>query len=123
MPFIDWSPFFHTWELKGTYPRIFENPTWGGKARELFDDAQRLLDRIVAERPLTAQAVMGFFPANAEGDDIVVYTDEARRGVRATFRTLRQQADSAGWPARAGPRRFRRPARDRASRTSWAPLP
>ena len=78
---------------KGTYPRIFENPTWGEKARELFDDAQRLLDRIVTERLLTAQAVMGFFPANAEGDDIVVYTDEGRRGVLATFRTLRQQVD------------------------------
>jgi 5-methyltetrahydrofolate--homocysteine methyltransferase len=93
VPFIDWSPFFHTWELKGTYPRIFENPTWGAKARELFDDARRLLDRIVAGRLLTAQAVMAFFPANAEGDDIVVYTDEARRGVRATLRTLRQQTD------------------------------
>jgi len=102
VPYIDWSPFFHTWELKGTYPRIFENPTWGGKARELFDDARRLLDRIVNERLLTAQAVMGFFPANAEGDDIVVYTDEARRGVLATFRTLRQQADKpAGQPEQA----------------------
>ncbi len=93
VPFIDWSPFFHTWELKGTYPRIFENPTWGARARELFDDARRLLDRIVGERLLTAQAVMGFFPASAEGDDIVAFADERRRGVRATFRTLRQQAD------------------------------
>ena len=102
MPLIDWSPFFHTWELKGTYPRIFENPTWGSKARELFDDARRLLDRIVAERLLTAQAVMGFFPANAEGDDIVVFTDEARRGIRTIFRTLRQQGDKpAGQPEQA----------------------
>jgi 5-methyltetrahydrofolate--homocysteine methyltransferase len=102
VPLIDWSPFFHTWELKGTYPRIFENPTWGSKARELFDDARRLLDRIVAERLLTAQAVMGFFPASAEGDDVVVFADEARRGIRATFRTLRQQGDKpAGQPEQA----------------------
>ena len=93
VPLIDWSPFFHTWELKGTYPRIFENPTWGEKARELFDDARRLLDRIVSERLLTAQAVMGFYPANAEGDDIVLFADEARRGVRTVFRSLRQQGD------------------------------
>ena len=102
VPYIDWSPFFHTWELKGTYPRIFDNPTWGARARELFDDARRLLDRIVRERLLTAQAVMGFFPAGAEGDDVVVFTDEARRGVRATFRTLRQQTDKpAGQPEQA----------------------
>ncbi len=102
VPFIDWSPFFHTWELKGTYPRIFENPAWGARARELFEDARRLLDRIVAERLLTAQAVMAFHPASAEGDDIVVFTDEARRGVRAVFRTLRQQSDKpAGQPEQA----------------------
>jgi 5-methyltetrahydrofolate--homocysteine methyltransferase len=102
VPFIDWSPFFHTWELKGTYPRIFDNPTWGARARELFDDARRLLDRIVSGRLLTAQGVMGLFPANSEGDDIVVYADEARRGVRAVFRTLRQQTDKpAGQPEQA----------------------
>src|SRR5207244_1928349 len=60
VPFIDWSPFFHTWELKGTYPRIFENPQWGGRARELFDDAQKLLSRLVDEQRLTARAVYGF---------------------------------------------------------------
>jgi 5-methyltetrahydrofolate--homocysteine methyltransferase len=102
VPYIDWSPFFHTWEMKGTYPRIFDNPTWGARARELFDDARRLLDRIVHERLLTAQAVMGFFPAGAEGDDIVVFTDEGRRGVRATFRMLRQQTEKpAGQPEQA----------------------
>ena len=102
VPFIDWSPFFHTWELKGTYPRIFDNPTWGARARELFDDARRLLDRIVRDRLLTAQAVMGFFPASGEGDDIVVHSGEDRRGVRAVFRTLRQQADKpAGQPEQA----------------------
>ena len=93
VPLIDWSPFFHTWELKGTYPRIFENPEWGARARELFDDAQALLRRIVDERRLTARAVYGFFPANAVGDDIEVYTDEARTGLLTTVHTLRQQMD------------------------------
>ena len=74
VPFIDWSPFFATWELRGTYPRIFENEAWGEKARELFDDAQALLARIVEEARLTARAVYGFFPANARGDDIELPT-------------------------------------------------
>ena len=91
VPYIDWSPFFHTWELKGTYPRIFENPTWGARAKELFDDAQRLLKRIVDEGRLTARAAMGFYPAAAQGDDILVYADETRSRVRATLHTLRQQ--------------------------------
>jgi 5-methyltetrahydrofolate--homocysteine methyltransferase len=93
VPFIDWSPFFHAWELKGTYPRIFENPEWGARARELFEDAQRLLRRIVDERLLGGRAVYGFFPANAVGDDIEVYPDESRQGPLATLHTLRQQAD------------------------------
>jgi 5-methyltetrahydrofolate--homocysteine methyltransferase len=93
VPLIDWSPFFHTWELKGTYPRIFENPAWGARARELFEDAQALLRRIVDERRLTARAVYGFFPANAVGDDIEVYTDEVRTGLVGTIHTLRQQVD------------------------------
>ena len=93
IPYIDWSPFFHTWELKGTYPRIFENPDWGARARELFDDAQRLLRRVADGRLLTARAVYGFFPANAVGDDIEVYADESRHGLLTTFHTLRQQVD------------------------------
>ena len=84
VPFIDWSPFFHTWELKGTYPRIFENPTWGARAKELFDDARRLLQRIVDEGRLTARAAMGFYPAASQGDDILIYTDQTRSKVRAT---------------------------------------
>ena len=75
VPFIDWSPFFATWELRGTYPRIFENETWGARAKELFDDAQGLLKKIVDGKLLTARAVHGFFPANAQGDDILVYAD------------------------------------------------
>jgi 5-methyltetrahydrofolate--homocysteine methyltransferase len=93
VPYIDWSPFFHTWELKGTYPRIFDNPQWGARARELFDDAQAALARIVAEKSLAARAVYGFFPANAVGDDIEVYTDGERSGLLTTLHTLRQQSD------------------------------
>ena len=80
VPFIDWSPFFHAWELRGSYPRIFENPEWGAKARELFDDAQALLNRLVDGRRLTARAVYGFFPANAVGDDVELYADATRVG-------------------------------------------
>jgi 5-methyltetrahydrofolate--homocysteine methyltransferase len=93
VPLVDWSPFFHAWELKGTYPRIFENAEWGDRARELFEDAQSLLRRIVDEKRLTARAAYGFFPANAVGDDIELYTDEARTGLLATLHTLRQQMD------------------------------
>jgi 5-methyltetrahydrofolate--homocysteine methyltransferase len=93
VPYIDWSPFFVAWELRGTYPRIFENESWGQKARELFDDAQALLRRIVDEKLLTAKAVHGFFPANASGDDVELYADESRTRVLATLHTLRQQTD------------------------------
>lgn len=92
VPFIDWSPFFHTWELRGRYPQIFEDATVGERARELFEDAQRLLQDIVARRLLTARAVYGFFPANSVGDDIELYADESRTDVLATFHTLRQQS-------------------------------
>ncbi|MYC27234.1 MAG: methionine synthase [Nitrospira sp. SB0662_bin_26] len=91
VPVIDWSPFFHTWELKGKYPKIFEDPVVGAKAKELFDDAQGLLKEILDNRLLTARAVYGLFPANSVGDDIEVYKDESRAEVLATFHTLRQQ--------------------------------
>ncbi len=93
VPYIDWSPFFHAWELRGRYPQILEDATSGDRARELFADAQQLLQRIVGERLLTARAVYGFFPANSLGEDIEVYTDEARAGLLTTFHTLRQQTD------------------------------
>jgi 5-methyltetrahydrofolate--homocysteine methyltransferase len=93
VPYIDWSPFFVTWELRGTYPRIFENETWGAKARELFDDAQALLRRIVDEKLLVARGVYGFFPAARAGDDVELYTDESRASVLATLHTLRQQGE------------------------------
>ncbi len=93
VPYIDWTPFFHVWELRGIYPGIFEKPDVGPKARELFDDAQKLLDRIVRENLLEARAVMGFFPAVSIGDDIEVYADESRTNACATLYTLRQQIE------------------------------
>ncbi|SIS85847.1 methionine synthase [Phaeovulum vinaykumarii] len=89
--YIDWTPFFHAWEMKGVYPRIFEDKARGAAARALFDDAQEMLARIIAERWFTPRAVVGFWPANAVGDDIRLYTDESRAETLATFFTLRQQ--------------------------------
>jgi 5-methyltetrahydrofolate--homocysteine methyltransferase len=91
VPFIDWSPFFHTWELKGVFPRILDDPAAGAQARKLYDDARALLDRIVSRRSLRANAVYGFWPANAVGDDIEVYSDVNRSRVLTVFHTLRQQ--------------------------------
>ena len=87
VPFIDWTPFFHTWELRGRYPQILDEP----KAKELFEDAQALLKEIVGRKLLTARGVYGFFPANSVGDDIALYQDGSRSKVLATFHTLRQQ--------------------------------
>jgi len=103
VPYIDWSPFFSTWELSGRYPEIFEKPGVGEKARELFDDAQTLLKRIVRGKRYTARAVYGFFPANSIGDDIELYTDESRSNVLTAFRMLRQQAEK---PEKAADRAF-----------------
>jgi 5-methyltetrahydrofolate--homocysteine methyltransferase len=89
--YIDWSPFFHAWELRGRYPAIFNDPTIGANARELFDDAQKLLDQIVAKNLLTARGVYAFWPANSDGDDVLLYPDEARSEKLATFHFLRQQ--------------------------------
>ncbi|MBZ5699411.1 MAG: methionine synthase [Acidobacteriia bacterium] len=90
VPYIDWTPFFHVWELRGIYPRIFEAEGIGPKAKELFDDGQKLLDQIVREKLLEARAVIGFFPANSVLEDIEVYSDESR-GLLMTLHTLRQQ--------------------------------
>jgi 5-methyltetrahydrofolate--homocysteine methyltransferase len=89
--FIDWTPFFHTWELKGVFPRILEHEKYGEQARQLFAEANALLDRIVAEKLIRARGVYGLFPANAVGDDVVLYTDEARKEERTRFHFLRQQ--------------------------------
>jgi 5-methyltetrahydrofolate--homocysteine methyltransferase len=93
VPFIDWSPFFHTWELRGRYPAILNHERHGEEARKLFADAQQLLQRIVQERLLTARAAYGFFPANRLGDDVEIYTDELRGKVLTTFHFLRQQME------------------------------
>jgi 5-methyltetrahydrofolate--homocysteine methyltransferase len=89
--YIDWTPFFHVWELRGSYPRILDHAQYGQTARELFDQARRMLDRLCDEGSLQASAVYGFYPANSEGDDIVLFTDGERRGELARFHTLRQQ--------------------------------
>jgi 5-methyltetrahydrofolate--homocysteine methyltransferase len=89
--YIDWSPFFHTWELRGRYPKIFEDPEVGEQARQLFEDAQKLLQDIVQGKLFTARGVYGFWPANSVGDDIELYTDESRAEVLTTFHMLRQQ--------------------------------
>ena len=93
VPVIDWSPFFHTWELKGRYPNIFENSLVGSKAQELFDDAQGLLQEIIDKKLLSAKAVYGFFAANSVEDDIEVYKDQSRSEILTTFHTLRQQLE------------------------------
>ena len=91
IPFIDWSPFFHTWELRGRFPKIFDDPEIGTEAKKVYDDARALLDKIVAEDLFKPSGTAQFFPANAVGDDIQIYTDESRSEVRAVFHTLRQQ--------------------------------
>ncbi len=90
--YIDWSPFFHTWELRGRFPEILDDQTVGKAAKPLYEDANKMLDQIISEKWLTARAVIGLFPANSVGDDIEVYTDESRTKVLKVFHMLRQQA-------------------------------
>ena len=92
VPFIDWSPFFHTWELRGRYPAILEKP----EAKKLFEEAQELLDEIIRGNLLTVRGVYGFFPANSVGDDVELYTDDSRTSVLTTFHFLRQQMEKPG---------------------------
>ncbi|MGH9323177.1 MAG: vitamin B12 dependent-methionine synthase activation domain-containing protein, partial [Vicinamibacteria bacterium] len=93
VPYIDWTPFFHVWELRGIYPDILTRPRVGEIARELFENARRLLDEIVRGEKLMARAVYGFFPAGRCGDDIVIYEDQSRHRERARIHTLRQQQE------------------------------
>ena len=93
VPFIDWSPFFHTWELRGRYPSILQHEKHGDEARKLFADAQELLDRIVSKKLIQARGVYGFFPANRIGDDVELYTDATRTQRLTKFHFLRQQID------------------------------
>jgi 5-methyltetrahydrofolate--homocysteine methyltransferase len=102
LPFIDWTFFFAAWDLKGRFPAILDHPEYGGPARELYENAQTILERIVAEKRLTARGVYGFWPANSVCDDIVVYKDDARRAELARFHMLRQQEPIAdGRPNRS----------------------
>ena len=90
--YIDWTPFFLTWELKGKYPAIFENEKYGVEAKKLYEDANKLLDKIISEKLLKANGVFGLFPANTVGcDDIEIYTDDTREGVKRVLHTLRSQ--------------------------------
>jgi 5-methyltetrahydrofolate--homocysteine methyltransferase len=99
VPYIDWTPFFHSWEMKGSYPKILDDKEKGIEAKKLFDDAQAMLNKIVNEKWLQANAVIGLFPANAVGDDIEVYTNEQRSEMLTKFHTLRQQTlKPAGHP-------------------------
>ena len=93
--YIDWSPFFHAWELRGRYPKIFEDQVVGEKAKELFDDAQSLLSRIVSEKLFTAKCVYGIFPANRVGDDVELYAGDSRDKCLNRFHFLRQQNDKS----------------------------
>jgi 5-methyltetrahydrofolate--homocysteine methyltransferase len=94
--YIDWSPFFHTWGMKGIYPRILDDERTGVEARKIFTDANVLLDKIIDKKLLTARGVFGLFPANAVGDDVELYADEAREEVISKFHFLRQQVNREG---------------------------
>ena len=93
IPFIDWSPFFHAWELRGRYPAILHHERHGEEARKLFADAQKLLEKMAGEKLIAARGVYGFFPANRVGDNVELYADEARTKVLSTFHFLRQQIE------------------------------
>jgi 5-methyltetrahydrofolate--homocysteine methyltransferase len=99
--YIDWSPFFHTWEIRGKYPALLDDPQVGAAAKELFGHAKDLLDRLIADRALRANAVYGIWPAASDGEDVVLFESERRDQILARFPMLRQQ-----W-ARKGQREFR----------------
>ncbi len=99
--YIDWSPFFHAWELRGRFPKIFDDPVVGTESRKLYEDAQTLLKKILKEQRIRARGVMAFFPANSEGDDILLYEDDSRKKVIGKVHGLRQQmARTDGEPNR-----------------------
>jgi 5-methyltetrahydrofolate--homocysteine methyltransferase len=91
LPYVDWSPFFWSWQLKGVYPKILTHAKYGEEATNLFNDAQKLLEQIIKEKAFGCRAVYGFFPANSVGDDVEVYSDESRTQVLHTLHFLRQQ--------------------------------
>jgi 5-methyltetrahydrofolate--homocysteine methyltransferase len=93
VPYIDWTPFFHTWELRGSYPKIFDDKNVGVEAKKLFNDAQEMLHKVINENLLQANGVIGFWPANSVGDDIELYTDDSRTQLLTRIHTLRQQGE------------------------------
>ena len=95
-PYIDWSPYFMTWELKGKYPKIFDDKVVGEVAREVYDNANKMLDQIIADGSLSANAVYGFWPAASDNDDIILYTDESRSTELSRLHCLRQQWERKG---------------------------
>ena len=95
VPYIDWTPFFHTWELRGSYPKIFDDKNVGVEAKKLFDDAQQMLQNVIDHNLLQASGIIGFWPANSVGDDIELYSDESRTQLLTRIHTLRQQAEKA----------------------------
>ncbi|KAF0151946.1 MAG: methionine synthase [Ignavibacteria bacterium] len=97
--YIDWTPFFQTWELKGKYPAIFDNDTYGNEAKKIFVDANKLLDKIIEQKLLTANGIVGLFPANSIEDDIEIFVDDSRKGILAKLNSIRQQSiKSQGLP-------------------------
>ncbi len=120
LPYIDWSPLFMAWELRGKYPRIFDDPAVGPQARQLYDDARRLLDKIVAGRLLRAQGVYGFWPAASDGDDILLYADAAGQSELARLHTLRQQWQRKGQESFLALADFIAP-RPAGAATTWGP--
>ena len=123
VPYIDWTFFFSAWELKGRFPAILDHPEYGAAARDLYQHAQALLKRIVAEKLLTARGVYGFWPANAEGDDIAVYKDDSRRVTVARFHMLRQQEPIADGRPNRSLADFVAPRESHVSWTTSAPSP
>lgn len=95
IPYIDWSPFFWTWQIQGAYPKLFESEKWGKQARQLWDDAQKMLKDIVAHKRFKPKAVIGVWPAGADEDDVKIFTDESRSKELATFHFLRQQREKS----------------------------
>jgi 5-methyltetrahydrofolate--homocysteine methyltransferase len=93
VPFIDWSPFFHTWELRGVYPKILKHEKYGEQASKLYSDAQDLLYNVLNNNLLQLRAVYGLFPANSVGDDVEIYTNGSRKHLRTKFHFLRQQIE------------------------------
>src|SRR3954454_4902209 len=110
VPYIDWTPFFQTWELAGRFPAIFDDAKVGEVARSLYDDARKMLDLIVKEKWFRARATVGFWPANAQGDDIVLYADESRTRTIAALHQLGQQVEKPRGPFNAALSDFVAPA-------------